>query len=241
MNPNDLEDAFAKAVGALLDGAENAADLLLHLKPVYLGDDRFKSAFAAKAVSRSAGKRLAKHILLSIEEQESGNAFSEESEKCTLEHIFPENPGDGWEEFNSRDGQHFVWRIGNLTLLDSKENQRRAGNKPFKEKIDVYNESRFKITQDCATYEEWSPKAINQRQERLAKIACEFGVFNFRLIDASLIHERLRIGALFNPIGQVYCSLALFLRAYRPGCWHFYTPRKAVIYGMPSARLGAWK
>ena len=171
LNPSDLEAAFAKAIAAVRRGdARRASDLLPLLQSIYLSDERFTESFAELAISTRNKKELAKHILLELERQRSGVDHSGDSTVYALEHVFPENPEDGWESFDQRDRDLFLWRLGNLTPLESKPN-RRAGNRPFEEKRVIYEASCFQLTQECAECEEWTPVAIHQRQRRLAKTA----------------------------------------------------------------------
>lgn len=170
LNPNDLEPTFLDSVAAIRDGARKASNLLPILKKVYLSDARFLNSFSEFTVSMRNRKDLAKHILFEIESRMSGKDYSVQSTKHSLEHILPENPKDGWDEFDNRDKDLFLWRLGNLALLNTKENKR-AGNRPFSDKRAIYESSSFKLTQNCTEHDEWTPGAINQRQREMAKIA----------------------------------------------------------------------
>lgn len=170
LNPSDLETAFSECVSAVLNGARKSSELLPTLKKVYLSDSRFLNSFSEFTVSTRNRKNLAKHILFEIEHQMSREDYRVQSAKYSLEHIVPENPEDGWDEFDNRVKDLFLWRLGNLALLDSKANKR-IGNQPFAEKRAVYKSSSFKITQGCAEYDEWTPREINQRQREMATIA----------------------------------------------------------------------
>jgi len=167
LNRGDLEPAFSECVTAVRDGARSASELRSILKKVYLNDARFADDFADFTVSTD---KLAKHILFEIESQMSGSDYSAQSAKYSLEHIVPENPEDGWDEFDNRLMDLFLWRLGNLTLLDSKKNKR-IGNQPFTAKREIYESSRFALTRGCAEYDEWTPGAINQRQREMAETA----------------------------------------------------------------------
>lgn len=170
LHPRDLESAFSECVTAVLAGAHSASELFPILREVYLNDARFVDSFSEFTVSGRDRKNLAKHILFEVESQMSGNDYSIQSTKYSLEHIAPENPKDGWDEFDNRDKDLFLWRLGNLALLSTKENKR-AGNRPFSKKRAIYESSNFELTQNCAAHDEWTPGAINQRQREMAKIA----------------------------------------------------------------------
>lgn len=170
LNPNALEPVFAECVATVRRGARKASSLLPILKKVYLSDVRFLDSFAEFTVSMRNRKDLAKHILFEIESWMSRKDYSTQSAKHSLEHILPENPNNGWDEFDNRDKDLFLWRLGNLALLNTKENKR-AGNRPFSEKRTIYESSIFKLTQNCTEHDEWTPGAINQRQREMAKTA----------------------------------------------------------------------
>ena len=161
-NPKDLERDYTEAAGMIARGEDrNVSDILRRHYPT---DAEFKSDFQYAALQ----KRKAKHVLLELERQESGPGFDANDPECTLEHVFPQNPGEGWGKFGNRAA--FVWRLGNLAIL-TRDEQRRAGNSPFAEKREIYRESRFGWTKKLADYEEWTPGSVERRQEQMANSA----------------------------------------------------------------------
>ena len=162
----ELERIYAKAAAEVCRGAgvSKVRDMLTSAD---VADDFFVSAFADyNAESR---KKRAMHILLEIEHRMSGIRPDSASPDVTVEHILPQEPGEGWDAFD-RDIDRFIWRLGNLTLLDASSN-RDCGNLPFAKKRDVYRESEFKMTQKLADMNEWTPKALDDRQRKFAEIA----------------------------------------------------------------------
>jgi hypothetical protein len=57
-----------------------------------------------------------------------------------------------------------------MVLLQASKNVD-IGNKSFKEKKKEYKDSTFVITSGVATYDQWTPKEIDERQAKLAKVA----------------------------------------------------------------------
>jgi len=91
----------------------------------------------------------------------------------TIEHVLPENPSADWDPvFPAQEVEREVYRLGNFTLLESKKNKD-AGNTSFDNKKIIYDSSVFKMTQEIAGYEEWSPVTLQKRQERLAQLASQ--------------------------------------------------------------------
>ena len=144
------------------------------LKKVYIDDDTFKNTFETKTINTGSNKKLARYILYKIEGQmPNGNKLDYNEDTGTIEHILPENANKEWLNIFPPDDnmERFVFRIGNLTLLEPNKNFHDAGNKNFAEKVKVYASSKYSIT-NTISWNEWNPDAISSRQLRLASIAC---------------------------------------------------------------------
>lgn len=96
----------------------------------------------------------------------------------TVEHILPRtvNPstssGQYWiSQFDSIENCIlYQERLGNYAFL-TKPAQSKALNKDFPSKKDVYqHDTDMKLTQELVSIENWTPAAINQRQEKMANI-----------------------------------------------------------------------
>jgi len=172
LSPNELDSAFLEAAKEVRNGAQSASELLRILNPVYLSDERFLDSFAEFNIATDNRPELARHILSVLESNASNLGDSQIILASTLEHILPKNPDEGWDDFDDRSVGNFLWRLGNLTLLESGKNQD-AGNHPFAEKRAIYEASDFKLTRKCAEYVEWTPGAIRQRQREMAEAAVE--------------------------------------------------------------------
>ena len=161
-NPKDLERDYTEAAGMIARGEiRNVSGILRRHYPT---DAEFKSDFQYAELQQ----RKAKHVLLELERKESSPGFDANDPECTLEHVFPQNPGEGWGKFGNRAA--YVWRLGNLAIL-TRDEQRRAGNRPFAEKREIYRESRFGWTKKLASYEDWTPESVERRQEQMANSA----------------------------------------------------------------------
>jgi hypothetical protein len=64
----------------------------------------------------------------------------------------------------------FHRRIGNMVLLRASQNVD-IGNASFSEKKTVFKNSAYKLTEEAGKESAWGVKEINERQQKLAKIA----------------------------------------------------------------------
>lgn len=122
------------------------------------------------------------YILSRIEQDYFGHGGTEVSQsryKVHIEHILPEGTGKTIKEnwlipLNISEEEHKNHRkkIGNLTLLEQKPNQR-MGAAPYKEKKEFYEkESDFKMTKEVTkNLDSWGIKEIEKRGKRLAEYA----------------------------------------------------------------------
>ena len=89
------------------------------------------------------------------------------SSQVHLEHIYPKKPMDGDLLEN---GDEWVHRLGNLTLLASKLNTK-IQNLPFIEKKHHYEESQLNLTTQLLQYDSWGAEQIMARQAWMAQLA----------------------------------------------------------------------
>ena len=149
------------------------SNVMATLQFVYPADDPFKTAFTEKTfrTPNSRNKKIVKYILFEIERQKSGKEYESESALYTLEHILPENPGEPWSYIEESKQERLIYRIGNMTLLETKSN-RDIGNCDYATKCNAYRNSTFQMTQALAeNYDTWNEDKIEARQKQLAKIA----------------------------------------------------------------------
>ena len=183
LNTNELEPVYHGAAKAVLDNsARTPAEVFERLKPIYVTDGKFEQDFALLAVD-TAGQRnkLAKYILSRLEQDASGRASDPDTDPGTIEHILPENPLDDWAQHFPRESwDSAVYRLGNLTLLESALN-RRVGNQTYIEKVAAYSQSAYVLTQRIPEIapQEWTPDFLNERQRQLARRAVHLWRINF--------------------------------------------------------------
>ena len=175
LNPNALGSVYHRAAKAVMDGgAHTPAAVFQHLDPIYVDDERTKQNFALLAVNtRGQKKKLAKYILARLEQDAASRACDPETDPGTIEHILPENSADTWEEaFPAERWEASVYRLGNLTLLESAAN-RDVGNSIYSGKLDTYRNSGYALTRQIPEMapERWTPELMDERQRSLAERA----------------------------------------------------------------------
>jgi hypothetical protein len=175
LNTNPLEPVYHKAAKAVIEGkAATPAAVFQHLKDIYVNDAKFEQDFAQLVVDTGGQrKKLAKYILCRLEQDASGRPCDPETDPATIEHILPENPLEVWEaDFPSKQWEAAVYRLGNLTLLESGPN-RDVGNSPYSEKLVAYGKSIYNITRRIPEIAptQWTPELLDLRQQSLAQRA----------------------------------------------------------------------
>lgn len=153
----------ARSLTAILEG----------LRPVYPADEAFRAAFADKAIGTTQARnaRIVRYVLGRLERHEIGADHDFESDAVSLEHVCPQNPQDGWQSFNDDDLGEFLYRLGNMTLLETPAN-RRIANSEYTVKRDAYLESLYGFTRQIAVENsEWTPARITARQTSMARTA----------------------------------------------------------------------
>lgn len=146
------------------------------LKEFYPNDAEFAKYFAEKTLTVSNTK-LARYILSEINSYYMGSkelVANPNGTELNLEHILPQTPSESWlEEFSKLDHSQYIYRLGNMTLLNSSVN-RKVGNTSFQEKCSAaFAHSKLEITKDILGYLVWGPKQIEERQKKMAKAACQ--------------------------------------------------------------------
>jgi uncharacterized protein with ParB-like and HNH nuclease domain len=141
------------------------------IKSEMISDEDFKNSFCTFATKTQPYIR---YTLLSIHEYLNTNhEINRNPQQVNIEHIMPKTITDAWPGINNETHEKYLWRLGNLALLDDKLNKK-ASNQSFKDKQKIYKDSMIKPNEDLATkYTEWGPKQIEDRQKELAKIALQ--------------------------------------------------------------------
>ncbi len=176
LNPNKLERAYSEIARYIQkESPKSAKSIFEKLSKLYPKDPDFRKAFQKKTVS-SKNSKLARYILREINRHYLKNreliANPNEIE-LNLEHILPKNPNNTWlEKFSKTDPIQYIYRLGNMTLLDSSVNSQ-LGNRSFKDKSKAFAYSKLEITKEVANYSVWGPKQIEERQKKMSEVACQ--------------------------------------------------------------------
>lgn len=156
--------------------ASHIADALRATNP----DPAFRSDFSLAMFSKSRA-RLARYSLGRITNhltKQGGGAeeiVDPVAKNVNLEHVLPQDVPALWRSDFSPDAdpKDYVYRIGNLTLLNAKVN-RAAADKSFAEKKRLaLDQSQLKINDFFKSVSSWGDREIEQRQDALAKTALE--------------------------------------------------------------------
>lgn len=175
LNTNALEPAYHQAAKAVLTGAaKTPREVFQTLRPIYVDDRKFEQDMASLVIGASGQhKRLAKYILCRLEEDASRHTCNPETDPATIEHILPENPAEDWgHSFPKELWDAYVYRLGNLALLEASQN-RMIGNADYEKKRSAYANSQYQTTKKIAEIapEEWTPALLESRQRTMAKRA----------------------------------------------------------------------
>jgi hypothetical protein len=168
-----LENGYSERAKEVSAGTIGTARALYTASTGFLAsDDEFEQAFRTAGVS---AHYLARYYLRVLEHAASSTSTSElvvnpSEEAVTLEHIMPQTREPNWKHITAEQHKSYVKRIGNLALLDKSLNEY-AGNLPFSDKSKAFAKSNISLTQEIGALPGWDLKAIDTRQERLAKLA----------------------------------------------------------------------
>ncbi len=173
--PNEQERLYNQIAVQISSGDLTSIQRILQaLKAIYVPDEKFKLDFSEKEfrTTQARNKKIVRYILFEIERHiTSGDACDMDNPAFTIEHIMPENIEHAWEDIDDKEHQLFLYRLGNMTLLEAKLNKQ-LGNASFSEKRKKYKESTFAITRKVADDNAfWNAERIAARQRWMAKQA----------------------------------------------------------------------
>lgn len=171
---NEQEVVYNQIAREISEGrVVDAVSAIEELRRVYPNDGEFKAAFEEKALrtTSSRNNKVARFVLCQLEEKLSGKGPDFESARYGIEHVLPENPGHGWEQFEDQQRGAATYRLGNMTLMATSDN-RKVGNAGYEEKRLAYARSQFAITSKIAQdFDTWTVEKIRSRQVWMAKQA----------------------------------------------------------------------
>ena len=174
LSTSDQERVYAGATAGILAKTYLAASAVLQaLTPVYPNDAAFKASFVEKSITttQSRNRRIVRYTLTRIERHCSGNDYDFDSDSFNIEHVLPQHPVEGWDSFPEHETEHYIYRLGNMTLLASNANND-LGPSPYATKRESYLQSVFQITRKLAEdNSEWDPERLGSRQQWMANQA----------------------------------------------------------------------
>jgi uncharacterized protein with ParB-like and HNH nuclease domain len=182
-NPNKLESAYSKTARYIREQKPNSIkNIFEQLKEFYPNDAEFTKYFADKTLTVSNTK-LTRYLLSEINSYYMGSkelVANPNGTELNLEHILPQTPSKSWlEEFSKLDHSQYIYRLGNMTLLNSSVN-RKVGNTSFQEKCSAaFAHSKLEITKEILNHSIWGPKQIEERQKKMGKAACQIWRLNY--------------------------------------------------------------
>jgi hypothetical protein len=168
-----LEEYYSLRAKEIRDGVlKDAKGLSTSMANLVPSDSRFKEAFARANVAKP---RLARYYLQTLERQVCGEHEpelipNENEDEVNLEHVLPKTPGAAWSHITSDIADIYTNRLGNLALLQRSPNCD-VGNASFLEKIEIYRQSNFILTQRISEVDTWGKTEIEERQAQLADLA----------------------------------------------------------------------
>ncbi len=175
LNTNALEPISHDIARGILEGSvRGPRQVHEKLKPFHVDDEKFKHDFAILTIKTGGRRRkIAKYILCRLESDQSSRGCDPDTDPATIEHILPENPAADWAEcFPEEKWDEYIYRLGNLTLLEPSLN-REISNRFYIEKLESYAHSQYQITRSLTEIAPgaWTPQLIEHRQRRMAERA----------------------------------------------------------------------
>jgi hypothetical protein len=175
LNTNALEPVSHDIASSILNGAiRGPRGVHEKLSPFYVDDEKFRQDFSLLSINTGGRRRkIAKYILCALEGDLSGRACDADTDPATIEHILPENPTADWaEHFPEEKWDEYIYRLGNLTLLEPPLN-REIGNRAYAEKLEGYVRSQYRMSNALHDFapEHWNPQLVDRRQREMAERA----------------------------------------------------------------------
>jgi len=169
------ENAYCSAAVKIREGEITSTDQILkEIAAIVPSDAEFQTAFELARVPKS---NLARYLLIALErghnkKKEPEFVPNSNEDEVNLEHVLPKRARarDWGAQFDVDQRKEYVTRIGNMALLQKGPNGK-IGNKKFSAKRAVLRASKFKLTKTIGQKADWSPQAINGRQQQLAALA----------------------------------------------------------------------
>lgn len=179
---------------------EKAQDLNAPQSPLQLTPLEQYEAYAALngPLYETHSPRAVATLMLRLDNLMSDRSATYQHDVVSVEHILPQQPAPNSQWLNwvpdPLKHQHWVHRLGNLTLLSRKKNSS-ASNYEFEKKKTAYftkgGVSAFVLTTDVLKHSEWTEAVIQQRQAEMLKILEAHWCLQGRKSKAELAETKL--------------------------------------------------
>ncbi len=167
-----LESHYSRRAVEVRKGAITSTTQLAGvMNDVVPSDVEFRAAFETASVPKA---NVARYYLRTLDLVAAGNTMpalvaNTNPNAVNLEHVLPQNPSPEWG-VDDDTVQTYYNRLGNLALLEKKMNKE-FQNSPFERKAGEYKESAFRLTRELGDHTGWGVREIQERQQRLARLA----------------------------------------------------------------------
>jgi hypothetical protein len=177
LNPNTLENAFYAAARQIRElksskPPKSSAQCLREIRSILSPLNPTNGLVEEKALDVTIDRAPAIWLMTELANSKQSKTREVSVTNANLEHIFPQNANTAtWP--NKDDLIEYVWRLGNLTILSKKLNNK-ADRKAFSVKVvNYYKKSEIKITKQIAKYPQWTPAEVERRTKEMAKLVVQ--------------------------------------------------------------------
>ena len=180
--PSVFEVAIAKWGKEIMDSINSdtqrriSKEIIKEDRNQVLDDSLFQEEMVGLRFPNKKDASKAKHMLYSLYRRVQSD-LPQFDNRLTLEHVLPESADhvDGWgPHFTDDNHERYAKMLGNMTLLMSSDNKGTTSfNETFENKKPTLQNSAILANRAIADNDNWTPAAIQRRQHRLAKEACQ--------------------------------------------------------------------
>ena len=166
---NTTEKFFSKIANDIYgEELETTTEICDAISENIVSDEEFGAIFSNITFSEK-DKPIIRYIFRKIHKHlDAGSELNIDNMEVHIEHIMPETIGS-WDIDEDTHNQ-YLWRLGNLMLLQGKLNIS-IHNDLFDSKKAEYKKSKIEPNHDLLSYTEWTPKEIEDRQKTLTQYA----------------------------------------------------------------------
>ncbi len=171
LSSRDVEGLYNQTAKAIYEG-KSITEIKQKLQSMLPDDEKFKDAFAQKTLPTAQNQKKAHYLLASMENYLSPKNPIGLQTAYSVEHILPKSDADDdyWRAQFSDQLEQYVSRLGNLTLLSTRNN-REANQSTFEEKKAIYQSSNLGLLKKLCEYSHWNAESVNDYQDFMAKQA----------------------------------------------------------------------